>query len=166
MAFPIAVSHSPATAAGCLWFGVVGGMLPDWLDLRSELKAPLRLKHRGASHSLLTMVLCTALLWVFLTVLDQAGFTVWNNVLSIPVSNRITLATAFALGVLSHLASDACTVSGIMPLLPISRWRVWLLPRIFRSRSNGYLDTLFRSLAIVTLAFGLVVFVFQWLDLG
>ena len=47
VAFPIAVSRDPAVAAGCIWFGIAGGNLPDWLDLRSDFRTSLQ---RGRSE--------------------------------------------------------------------------------------------------------------------
>lgn len=161
MALPIAVSHDPAIAAGCLWLGMVGGGLPDWLDLRSDFKTQLRLKHRGTSHSLFVLAGCSALLYLALVTLQRSDVSI---VTPGDATVRAWVA-ALALGVGSHLGSDACTHGGIRPFLPFSRRTVWLLPRFLRSRYDGYLDTVFRMLAIVTLAFGIVVYAGRWISL-
>jgi membrane-bound metal-dependent hydrolase YbcI (DUF457 family) len=75
-----------------------------------------------------------------------------------------TLLMAFGVGWISHLASDACTIGGIQPLLPFARWRCWLVPRRLRSRSDGYLDKVVRLSALGTLGFGIVVYAMEWLQ--
>ncbi len=160
---PIAVSHDPAVAAGCLWLGMVGGGLPDWLDLRSDFKTQLRLKHRGASHSLFVLLGCSALLYLALVTLRRGEVTLSGWSLAPGDATIVAWVAALTLGIGSHLASDACTHSGIRPFLPFSRRAVWLLPRFMRSRYDGYLDTLFRVLALITLAFGVVLFAGRWI---
>jgi len=165
VALPIAVSHDPAVAVGCLWLGMVGGGLPDWLDLRSDFKTQLRLKHRGTSHSLFVLLGCSAMLCLALVTLRRGEVTLggWNLA---PVDATIVAwVAALALGIGSHLASDACTHAGIRPFLPFSRRTVWLLPRFLRSRYDGYLDKVFRWLAVSLLALGLVAFAARWIPL-
>lgn len=166
VALPIAVSRDPAVAAGCIWFGIVGGGMPDWLDLRSDFRAGLRLRHRGASHSVFTLGVCAAVLFLVLTGVQRAGFAIGGWEFALADRTIMVLVIAFAFGVASHVLADSCTISGIMPLLPFSRWRFWLLPRFLRSRSDGYLDTVARVAAIIVLAFGVVVFASRWLDPG
>lgn len=150
----VAASASLPVALGAAWLGAVGGGFPDWLDLRSELRGSLRLRHRGASHGLPFAALATALI----------GLALWaiaSRQVAVPAWMTMTEATArwwtlaFALGMLTHLAGDACTHAGIRPLLPLSRWRVWLLPRPLRGRSDGWLNgvALVGSLGVI----GLVV---------
>jgi membrane-bound metal-dependent hydrolase YbcI (DUF457 family) len=166
VALPIAVSRDPAIAAGCLWLGMAGGGLPDWLDLRSDFRTQLRLRHRGASHGFLAMVVCAGLLYAGLVVLSRQQATLLGADLAATDESIVALVFAFTVGIASHLGADACTHGGIRPLLPVSGRRVWLLPGFLRSRYDGYLDTLFRILAIVTLAFGLVIFAGRWLALA
>jgi membrane-bound metal-dependent hydrolase YbcI (DUF457 family) len=166
VALPIAVSRDPAVAAGCLWFGLVGGQVPDWLDLRSDFRTSLRLRHRGASHGLFAVVVLTTVLWVMLDAIQRAHVS-FGQVTIDPTDASISAwVLALGAGMVSHLALDACTYSGIRPLLPFSQWRCWLLPRILRSRYDGYLDVVFRLVAIVVLAFGLIVAFGRWLDLA
>jgi len=166
VALPIAVSREPAVAAGCLWLGMVGGGLPDWLDLRSDFKTQLRLKHRGTSHSLFVLMVCSALLYLALVTLrrSQVAFGEWS--LAPGDATTTALVVSLALGIASHLASDACTYSGIRPFLPFRDRTIWLLPRFLRSRYDGYLDTLFRIVAVTALAFGIVVFAGRWIVLA
>ncbi|MGC4108462.1 MAG: metal-dependent hydrolase [Thermomicrobiales bacterium] len=144
VALPIAASASPSIAIGigCLWFGVAGGGFPDWFDLRSDLRRPLRLHHRGASHGLPVAMGTTALLYLVLRVLASSGFA-FGEVSLMPSEPTARLwSVCFLAGILSHLASDACTKGGLRPLLPFSQWKVWLVPKPFRSRHDGWLDRL------------------------
>ena len=62
---------------------------------------------------------------------------------------------AFGLGMGSHLLGDACTRGGIQPLLPLIKWRFWLLPRIVRGRSDGRINVLAGAISVVILALGI-----------
>jgi membrane-bound metal-dependent hydrolase YbcI (DUF457 family) len=135
----VAASSSLPVVAGALWLGAVGGGFPDWLDLRSELRGSLRLRHRGASHGLPLAALLTAIVGIALWALasgqlDSPGWA------SINERTAVVWTAAFAAGLLTHLAGDACTHAGIRPLLPLARWRAWLLPRVLRGRSDGWLN--------------------------
>src|SRR5690554_6101301 len=146
----VAASASPPVAAGALWMGVAGGGFPDWLDLRSELRGSLRLRHRGASHGLPFAIVVTLLVGIGLRALAGASLG-----LDISEGTATILTLAFGAGILSHLASDACTHAGIRPLLPLAGWKLWLLPRMLRGRSDGYLNLF--ALLISTGAIGLVI---------
>ena len=138
---PIAASLSPAYAAGAVWLGMVGGGYPDWVDLRSDLSA--RLKHRGASHSLLVgALLSVGLLLVLEVAVAEFGW------LTLTDGGIQALVIAFAAGFLSHILADACTHAGVRPLLPLSRAKVWILPKPLRGKSNGAIDTIARFIAI------------------
>jgi membrane-bound metal-dependent hydrolase YbcI (DUF457 family) len=166
VALPIAVSRDPMVAAGCIWFGMVGSGLPDWLDLRSDFKTPLRLKHRGASHSLFVLAGSAALLFLVLSMLQRASFTIGSVTIAPEDATIVAWILAMSAGIASHLLADSTTISGISPFLPFSRWRFWLLPRMLRSRSDGYLDSVLRVAAIIALAFGVVVFAARWVPLS
>ena len=159
MALPIAVSHEPLVAFGCLWFGMVGGGLPDWFDLRSDFRKPLRLRHRGISHSLVFLILGVGSVYVLLNVMRLSGFAPAGIDLAPPADAVRPWVLSTALGILSHLASDACTRGGIRPLLPFAQLRLWLLPRFLRSRFDGYLDVLFRLAAIGIIGAGTLAYV-------
>jgi membrane-bound metal-dependent hydrolase YbcI (DUF457 family) len=156
---PVALNQDPPLAVGCLVAGVIGGGAPDWLDFRSGLRAPFRLRHRGASHGLPMLVLLAAALAVATKVTSAAEFAVGDYVFHISDATIASLVLAFALGCLSHLLSDACTISGIQPLLPFAKWRIWLLPRMLRSRTDGYLDKVARLGGFTVLGFALVLYV-------
>lgn len=148
MALPIAASLSPAVAAGAVWLGMVGGGYPDWVDLRSDLSA--RLKHRGVSHSFIVGVLLSAGLLLVLEV--AAAEFGWFN----PTNQDIqALVFAFAAGFLSHILADACTHAGVRPLLPVSKTKMWILPKPLRGKSNGAIDTVARFIAISLILFSL-----------
>lgn len=159
VALPIAVSHDPVVGLGCVWLGMVGGGFPDWLDLRSEFRSSLRLRHRGSSHGLFLVALMGMGLFGLLRALQAWAFTSGGIALTPADGTIAPWVACFVLGMLSHLVSDSCTVSGIQPLLPFGRWRFWLLPRPLRSRSGGYLDRVLAIVAICVLAFGLVRYV-------
>ena len=154
VALSIAVPLSPGVAAGCIWWGMVGGGFPDWFDLRSELRKPLRLRHRGASHGIPFAVLMALGLLVGLRALAEMSFTVAGHELSLPVAAVLPWTLAFGAGFASHVLSDGLTHAGIRPLLPISDRRIWLLPKFLRGRSSGPLDRLVRSGAALALIVG------------
>lgn len=159
VAMPTAVSHEPMIAAACLWWGMAGGGLPDWFDLRSDLRIPLRLQHRGISHSVVFLVVATGLVYGLFTLLRASGFAMAGVRLAPPDDAVAPWLIALGLGIASHLASDACTHGGIRPLLPFSRTRIWLLPRFLRSRFDGYLDAVFRLAAISFIGVGSIAYV-------
>ncbi|MGB3305773.1 MAG: metal-dependent hydrolase [Thermomicrobiales bacterium] len=158
VAVPIAASLSPGIAAGCLWWGVVGGGFPDWLDRRSDLRKPLRLRHRGASHGLLVAALATLAVFGVLMLLTGSTFAPFGASLAVPDAAVWPWTLSFLLGVLSHLVSDACTISGIRPLLPFSRLQFWTLPRFLRCRHDGYLDRFLRLGGLAVIAVGVVAY--------
>ncbi len=159
VAIPVAMSLEPVLAAGCLWWGMVGGGLPDWFDLRSELRHPLRLRHRGVSHSLIFLIIAVGSVYLLLDLLRLSGFSPVGIDLTPPAEAVRSWVLTAALGILSHLASDACTHGGIRPLLPFSRLKVWLVPPFLRSRFDGYLDVLFRLGAIGFIGVGTIAYV-------
>jgi membrane-bound metal-dependent hydrolase YbcI (DUF457 family) len=152
----VAASASLPVALGAAWMGAVGGGFPDWLDLRSELRGSLRLRHRGASHGLPFAALATALIGLALWALASGSVEAPGWMTMHPDTARLW-TLAFALGLLTHLAGDACTHAGIRPLLPLSRWRVWLLPGPLRGRSDGWLNGI-----AMLLSAGAIGFVVVW----
>jgi membrane-bound metal-dependent hydrolase YbcI (DUF457 family) len=158
VSMPIALSLDPELAIGTVWWGMTGGGFPDWVDLRSELRRPLRLRHRGVSHSVFAAILSTCAVWWALTILRATEFSVVGLTLS-PSRDMVWLwSTSFGLGFLSHLAGDACTHAGIRPLLPVSDRRFWLIPRPMRSRSDGFVDRIGRFLALTAVLGGLALY--------
>ena len=151
-AVPVAVALPPASALGCVWWGMIGGEVPDWLDLRSRAGRLVRLRHRGASHGLPVALLATLLVYLALRELSSLAFP--------PVAPRraAEMASAFGAGVLSHLLGDACTLRGIQPWLPFDRRRWWLLPRRLRTRSDGAVDRVGRAGAVVALGLGTALY--------
>jgi membrane-bound metal-dependent hydrolase YbcI (DUF457 family) len=152
-AVPVALTLPPVGAVGCLWLGMTGGGLPDYLDLRSEARRGLR--HRGASHGLLVLALATAFVWLVLGALSRSAYQLF------PVPTRYVApwSAAFALGMLSHLLGDACTRGGIQPLLPFVKWKLWLLPRFLRGRSDGRINLLARLIACAIIGVGIAFYV-------
>ncbi|HWV36599.1 MAG TPA: metal-dependent hydrolase [Thermomicrobiales bacterium] len=158
VAMPIAVSLSPGLALGAVWFGMAGGGFPDWLDLRSELRSPLRLRHRGASHGLPLGILLTIGVWIALRAASATTIDLGSLALHVPADAIQPWTIAFGLGFLSHLLSDAWTVAGIRPLLPIASFRFWIVPKVLRGRSSGPLDFLARFVAMCGILAGVVAY--------
>lgn len=136
----VSADASAPVAVGAVWMGLAGGGFPDWIDLRSELRGSLRLRHRGASHGVLFAFLATGVFLLALRALSQ-GIAELPDWAVIDSSTVVLWTAAFGGAMLSHLLADACTHAGIRPFLPISNHRLWLLPKLLRSRSDGYLDT-------------------------
>jgi inner membrane protein len=162
---PLAMAQDLPLAAACAWFGLAGATMPDWLDFRSDLRQPLRLRHRGISHSLAALATCSAVAWLVLTVVTQNPLTVGEITLAVDANVPAVLTMAFALGFGSHLVADACTPVGIEPWLPLSRRKFWLLPKRLRGRTGGRLDALTRWAAWSVVAFALVIIARGWLAL-
>jgi membrane-bound metal-dependent hydrolase YbcI (DUF457 family) len=158
VAMPLALAVSPGTAIGCVWWGMAGGGFPDWLDLRSDLRKPLRLRHRGVSHSAFAGVLLTLGVFWLLRIAQGAELSPGGQTLSLGDDAVWFWTASFAAGFASHVLSDACTRGGIQPWLPFSEWKLWLLPKPLRSRSDGYLDRVARLLATVTVIAGVAIF--------
>lgn len=151
-AVPVAAALPPVGAFGCLWFGMTGGAIPDYLDLRSEARRALR--HRGASHGLIVLALATVFFWYVLGALQRAEYQLFP----VPARYVTPWSLAFGLGMISHLLGDACTRGGIQPLLPIAGWKLWLLPRFLRGRSDGRINGLARLLSCAVIGLGLAVY--------
>ncbi len=155
---PIAVAVEPGIAVGCAWWGMVGGGFPDWFDLRSDLRRPLRLRHRGASHSVFAGILATVSIFWLLATLNATDFTVGEFALT-PSLDAVWLWSAtFALGFASHLIGDSCTRAGIRPLLPFSAAHFWVLPRGLRTRSDGFADRIGWLVANLVIVVGLALY--------
>ena len=154
-ALPIAAGLGPAAAAGALLLGMAGAVVPDYADLRSDARRVLR--HRGISHSILFATVAVLLVSIILNAL--AG--VDDEQLRLESSLVTPLLAAFALGIGSHLLLDACTPSGIRPLLPFSQLRVRLLPPGVRIRTAGWLDRAIHAVASLVVTLGLVYLVIE-----
>lgn len=122
------VDTHPEAALGIVGLAYATSLMPDRLEC-------LGFKHRGATHwpesGLVVAAVCGLL---------AAQWTTFGLLVSLGV----------LVGYMSHLAADACTVSGI-PLGPVFRrlfrrrtrnggWlmrqRVWLLPRSLRINTH------------------------------
>ena len=151
-AVPIAVALPPVGAFGSLWFGMTGGGLPDYLDLRSEARRSLR--HRGVSHSVLVLALTAGFVWLVLDALAREEYRLF------PMPERYVVPWSLSLGfgMLSHLLGDACTRAGIQPWLPFVRWRIHLLPRFLRGRSDGTINLFARGASVAVVLVGIVLY--------
>lgn len=149
-ALPIAVDLAPAAAAGVVVSGLAGAVVPDYLDLRSDFQTML--KHRGASHSVIVGVLATFVVFLIAGALSRVD----SETIRMPEALVKPVWIAFAAGLTSHLALDACTPGGVRPGLPVIGRKVWLLPRAMRIRTGSSLDALIgwtAGLAVVGVGF-------------
>ena len=133
---PVAVDHSWPAAGGIALLGMAGSVMPDYLDLRSDVRGILT--HRGVSHSILVAALVTVLVERVLRALSRIDDPAW----ALDPGLVLPLAAAFGVGIMSHLVLDACTPRGLRPLLPLSQCRFWLLPRRIRIGTGGSIDVL------------------------
>lgn len=152
----VAASSSVPILAGAVWLGVAGGGYPDWLDLRSELKGTMRLRHRGASHGIPMALIVIGLIYFALSSLADGALDVpeWMRLSPQTVD---TWTLALAAGIATHLLGDACTHAGIRPLLPFLQWKFWLLPKLLRGRSDGFLNTIALLVSFAVLGFSVVL---------
>ena len=99
---------------------------------------------------------------MLLKVLAATPFTLGDTSIALTDDAIRPWTFAFALGILSHLLSDAWTHAGIRPLLPFSDVRIWVVPKLLRGKSNGPLDFLARFVAMCAILIGL--FAYLWLN--
>lgn len=158
VAMPLALATGPVAAIGCVWWGMAGAGFPDWLDLRSDLRKPLRLRHRGVSHSFLAGVFLTVGVFWLLRIAQGFDVAIGGQMWRLSDDMVWFWSASFAAGFASHILSDACTRAGIRPWLPFSQWKLWLLPKPLRSRSDGYLDRVARLLATGCVIAGVLIF--------
>ncbi|HET9662245.1 MAG TPA: metal-dependent hydrolase [Thermomicrobiales bacterium] len=157
VALPVAVGLSPASAAGAIFMGMAGAVVPDYADLRSDLRRVLR--HRGFSHSLLFAGAVIGLVWVILNALSQVA----DSRVQLHADLVEPLLLAFALGLASHLLLDAATPSGIRPLLPLSQFRLRILPPGLRILTGGAADSLVHLLTSLVVMLGVLYLVYEQL---
>jgi membrane-bound metal-dependent hydrolase YbcI (DUF457 family) len=155
VALPVAVGLSPAAAAGAIFMGMAGAVMPDYADLRSDLRRVLR--HRGISHSLLFAAAVTGLTWFILSALSRVA----DARVRLHPELVAPLLLAFALGVASHLLLDAATPSGIRPLLPISQFRLRILPPGLRILTGGAVDSFVHLVTSLVVMLGILYLVYE-----
>ncbi len=155
VALPIAFTLSPAAAAGAIFMGMAGAVVPDYADLRSDIRHVLR--HRGVSHSLLFAGAALGLAWVILSGLSRVTDTRFQ----LDPKLVAPLLLAFGLGIASHLMLDAATPSGIRPFLPIWRFRLRILPRGMRVVTGGRIDGLLHTVTSLIVTLGLLYLVYE-----
>ena len=155
IALPVAVGLSPAAAAAAIFMGMAGAVIPDYADLRSDIRRVLR--HRGVSHSFLFAAAAILLVSVMLTALTQ----VTDPRFQLPAGLVDPLLLAFGLGIGSHLILDAATPSGIRPFLPIWGFRLRILPPGMRVTTGGHLDGLVHTVTSALVTLGVLYLVYE-----
>jgi membrane-bound metal-dependent hydrolase YbcI (DUF457 family) len=98
-------------------------------------------RHRGLSHTLAACGLLAAVAGLMAAALGGLG---------------AAAAAGCALGYFAHVLADACTPSGVCLWWPVSRRRVWLLPRPLRIRTGSPREALL-ALAAATVAVAVAV---------
>ncbi len=152
---PVAAMLSPAAAAGAIFLGMAGAVVPDYADLRSDLRRVLR--HRGVSHSMLFAGGTILLVYVIMTALTQVAdprFQLHHDLVA-------PFLLAFGLGLVSHLVLDSATPSGIRPLLPLWGFRLRILPPGMRITTGGRIDGLVHTITSLIVTLGLLYFVYE-----
>lgn len=157
MALPVAAGLSPAAAAGAIFMGMAGAVVPDYADLRSDLRRVLR--HRGFSHILLFAAAAIGATWMIVSALSRVADS--RVQLHAPLVAPLTLA--FALGLFSHLLLDAATPSGIRPLLPLSRFRLHVLPPGLRISTGSAADGLVHRITSLAVTIGVLMLLYEHL---
>ena len=155
VALPSALTLTPPAAAGAIFLGMAGAVIPDYADLRSDIRRVLR--HRGVSHSILFAGAAVALLYAILNALtrvDDSRFQLDSRLVP-------TLLLAFGLGIGSHLLLDAATPSGIRPFLPIWGARLRVLPPGMRVSTGGPIDGLIHTVTSLIVTLGLLYLVYE-----
>ena len=99
--------------------------------------------HRGLTHSLLALLLTTALAFYL--------SNIWG-------SHGVWWGWCWGAGYASHLISDSWTWSGVRFLQPFSDRHFWLVPRLLRFRVGTWRDTLLRWISPFA---GLAIFLWQ-----
>jgi len=145
----VAEAFDPGTAAlaGVAVSALLGARLPDadvpgarihrrtlaerrnWsiYVLGTIARAPLlfarRFQHRGITHSLTACVVVSLFVGLMASL---AGVTA-----------GVVVGSGVAIGYLTHIALDACTLGGVCVWAPFKRNTVWLLPPRARIRTGG-----------------------------
>ncbi len=155
VALPIAVGLSPAAAAGAIFLGMAGAVVPDYADLRSDIRRVLR--HRGVSHSMLFAGGTIVLVYFILTALTRVA----DPRFQLDADLVEPLLLAFGLGIGSHLILDAATPSGIRPFLPLWGFRLRILPPGMRVATGGHVDELIHTATSLIVTLGLLYLVYE-----
>lgn len=155
VALPVAFGLSPAAAAGAIALGMAGAVIPDYADLRSDLRRILQ--HRGVSHSLLFAAAAIGFVYLLLDALTRVSDPAYR----LHATLVAPLLLAFGLGVASHLMLDAATPSGIRPFLPFWGYRLRILPRGLRITTGGSLDGLVHRVTSLIVTLGVLYFVYE-----
>lgn len=155
VALPIAFSLSPLAAAGAVFLGMAGAVMPDYADLRSDIRRILR--HRGLSHSVIFAGAAVALAYAILSALTRISDPRYQ----LDPELVTPLLLAFTLGIGSHLLLDAATPSGIRPFLPIWGIRIRILPPGMRIVTGGAIDGLVHTAMLAVVTFGLLYLIYE-----
>jgi membrane-bound metal-dependent hydrolase YbcI (DUF457 family) len=155
VALPVAFTLSPAAAVGAIFMGMAGSVVPDYADLRSDIRRVLR--HRGVSHSLLFAGAAIGLVYLILTALSRVA----DDRFQLHPDLVAPLLLAFGLGIGSHLLLDAATPSGIRPFLPFWGFRLRILPPGMRVATGGHVDGLVHTATSLIVTLGLLYLVYE-----
>jgi inner membrane protein len=157
----------PGETAGLAAAALFGSRLPDVDRLGTRVHRRTRLERRTliarTAGALLRLPLVLLAVGVphrtvthsALACAVSAGLAA---VVAMPAGGAVALLVAggVAIGYASHVAADACTPSGVSLWAPVSRRRVWLLPRRAQVRTGRWREFAFAVAAAATLAVALL----------
>src|SRR3954454_3796836 len=115
---------------------VVVGIAGAALRLPGRVFAVL-VRHRGVTHSALACALSAGAAALVAYPAGPAGLVV---------------AAGIGLGYAAHVAADACTPGGVTLWAPLSRRRMWLLPRGLRITTGSLPEALLAAALVAALA--------------
>jgi inner membrane protein len=158
---------APVETAGLAAAALFGSRLPDVDQLGARVHRSTRLERRtliartaGALLRLPLMLFAVVVPHRTVThsALACAVAAGLAALVAMPAGGTVALMVAggVAIGYASHVAADACTPTGVSLWAPVSRRRVWLLPRRARIRTGSWRQVAFAVAAAATLAVALL----------
>jgi membrane-bound metal-dependent hydrolase YbcI (DUF457 family) len=156
----------PLEIAGLAAAAVLGARLPDVDQLGARVHTRTRLERRvrlaGATGGLLRLQLVAfAVVVPHRTVTHSAlacAAAGLAGLVASPAGTGVALVVSggVAIGYTAHVAADSFTPAGVTLWAPLSRRRVWLLPRRARIRTGSWREVALAAVAAVALAFALL----------
>jgi membrane-bound metal-dependent hydrolase YbcI (DUF457 family) len=162
-----AFDAGPLETAGLAAAALFGSRLPDVDQLGARVHRRTRLERRtpvaGAVGAVLRLpLLLFAIVVAHRTVTHSAPACAAAAAVAALVASpagagvALIVAAGVAIGYAAHVAADACTPAGVTLWAPLSRRRVWLLPRRARIRTGSWREVAFAIVPAAALAFALL----------
>ncbi|MGI8944759.1 MAG: metal-dependent hydrolase [Thermoleophilaceae bacterium] len=162
-----AVQAGPLESVGLGVAAVCGSRLPDLDQVGSRVHRRSRLERRSMLFGALGTVLRLPM-WAFAALVGHRGVThsalacaataALAALLAHPAGTAVALVVGVGVGVgyAAHVAADACTPGGVRLWAPLSRKRVWLLPRRARIPTGSLREAALATAAVAAFAVILV----------